>query len=172
MRPIVRSPWAAVAAAEVLVVVGLVLFLVGIARSFQFCTGSLGCDEEPAAGGDAYVFLVLAIVAIVGAPAAASYLAGWPAPGRAAIRSVIGFVGAFALTGMIFDDALVGLAVGLGVGCSLALRPTSPRAVRARAVAVALLVVLGAAERHHASAALLLVLLALPAIPVADRISR
>ena len=156
---------------EILVLIGLALFLVAIARSFQFCTGSLGCDEESSTGVDAYLFLVLAIVAIVAAPAAASYLSGWPSPGKAAVRSVVGFAGAFALAGLVFSDALVGLAVGLGVGGSLALWPISPRAMRGRAVAVAVLVVLGAAARHDASTALLLVLLALPAIPVADKIS-
>ena len=156
---------------EILVLVGLALFLVAIARSFQFCTGSLGCDEESSTGVDAYLFLVLAIVAIVAAPAAASYLSGWPSPGKAAVRSVVGFAGAFALAGLVFTDALVGLAVGLGVGGSLALWPTSPRAVPARALAVVVLVVLGAAARHDPSAGLVLVLLALPAIPVADKIS-
>jgi hypothetical protein len=156
---------------EILVLVGLALFLAGIARSFQFCTGSLGCDEESSTGGDAYVFLLLAIVSVVAAPAAASYLSGRPSPGKAAVRSVAGLVGAFALAGLVFSDALVGLAVGLGVGGSFALWPTSPRAVRGRALAVVVLVVLGAAARHDPFAGFVLVLLALPAILDADTIS-
>ena len=151
---------------------GFVLVVAGVAKSFQFCTGSLGCDQESSGGGGAFLLFVLGVVAIVAAPAAASYLSGWPAPGRAAARSVLAFLAVFALTAMVFDNYLSGLAVALGVGGSLALRPTSPGAVRARIVAVVILVVLVAAAQPSVAESLLLALLALPAIGVADAISR
>ena len=167
-----RSPWPAVVAAEILVVTGLVLAFVGFATSFQFCTGSLGCDEDSSGGGGAFLVFLLGVAAVVAAPAAASYLSGWPSPGRAAVRSVLAFLATFALATMIFDDALAGLAVGLGVGGSVAVRPPSPHAVRARIVMVVVLVVLAAAARHSVSTALFFALLALPAIAVADATSR
>jgi hypothetical protein len=170
-RRVGRSPWTAVVAAEVLLVAGLVLVFVGFAKSFEFCTGSLGCDEQSSGGGGVFLVFLLGLVAIVAAPMAASYLSGWPSPGRAAARSVLVFLAVFALTTTVFHNFLAGLAVALGVGGSLALRPTSPHAVRARIVAVVVLVVLVAAAQRSASD-LLLALLALPAIGVADAIAR
>jgi hypothetical protein len=73
---------------------------------------------------------------------------------------------------MVFHNYLSSLAVALGVGGSLALRPTSPGAVRARIVAVVILVMLVAATQGSVSESLLLALLALPTIGIADAISR
>lgn len=172
-RRSVRSTATAVVAAEVLLVTGLVLVVAGVARSIRFCTISLGCDQESSGGGGAFLLLVLGVVAIVAAPAAASYLSGRPSPGRAAVRSVVAFLGAFALAGLVLANVFAGLAVGLGLGGSLALRPRSPGAVRARVVTVTILVVLCAVTaRPSPATALLLALLALPAIGVADAISR
>jgi hypothetical protein len=172
-RRSLRSTWTAVAAAEVLLVTGLVLFVAGFARSVRFCTGSLGCDQESSGGGGAFLLLLLGVLAIVAAPAAASYLSGWPSPGRAAVCSVVAFLGAFALAGMVLANIFAGLAVGLGLGGSLALRPRSRGAVGARIVTVAILVVLCAVTaRPSPFTALLLALLALPAIGVTDAISR
>jgi hypothetical protein len=167
-----RSPWVAIVAAEILVVTGLVLVFLGFAGSFQFCTGSLGCDEQSSADGGVLLVLLLGVVAIVAAPAVISYLSGWPSPGRVATRSVLAFLAAFALTAMVFHDVLAGLVVALGVGGSLAMRPTSPHAVRGRVVAVVVLIVLGAAAHGSTSGSLLLALAALPAIGVADLIAR
>ena len=165
-----RSPWPAVAAAEILVLIGIALFFVGVARAFEDCTGFLGCDEGSSSGGAEFLVL-LSVVAVVAAPAVASFLSGWPSPGRAAARSVVAFLGVFALATLVLHDGLAGLAVGLVVGGSLALRPPSSGAVRARALLVLLLFVLCAGAAHDASAGFVLALLALPAIPVADRIA-
>jgi hypothetical protein len=170
MRRNVRSPWAAVAAAELLILVGGALFLAGVARSLQFCTGSLGCDQESSGGGGGFLVL-LSVIAILAAPAAASFLSGRASPGRAAVQSVVAFLATFALVTLALDDGFAGLAVGLGVGGSLALRLPSPAAVRARALLVVLLVVLCAGAAQDPAAGLVLALLALPAIPVADRIA-
>jgi hypothetical protein len=169
----VRSTWTAVAAAEVLVATGVVLVFTALATSLQFCTGSLGCDEESSNRGGGLLLLLPGVVAILAAPAAVSYLSGRPSPGRAAVRSVVAFLGAFALGGMVLANVFVGLAVGLGVGGSLSLWPPSSNAVRARIVTVASLVVLCAATaRQSPSTSLVVALLALPAIGVADAISR
>jgi hypothetical protein len=166
-----RSPWPAVVAAEILVLVGIALFLAGVARKFQDCAGWFGCGQEASDRGGGFLVL-LAVVSLVAAPAAVSYLSGHPSPGRAAALSVVAFLGGFALAAPVLSNMLAGLAVGLAVGGSLALRLPSPAAVRARALLVVLLVVLCAVYAQDISMSFVLALLALPAIPVVDRISR
>jgi hypothetical protein len=166
-----RSPWPAVVAAEILVLVGIALFFLGVARAFQDCTAWLGCDQGTSGGGGGFL-VFLAVVSLVAAPAAVSYLSGHPSPGRAAALSVVAFLGAFALAAPVLSNMLAGLAVALGVGGSLALRLPSPAAVRARALLVLLLVVLCAASAQDISVSFVLAVLALPAIPVADAIPR
>lgn len=172
----VRSAWAAVAAAEVLILIGLALVFAAFASSFQFCTGSLGCDGESSAGGGTLLLLLLGLFSLGAAPVAASFLSGWPSPVRAAALSVVAFVGALVIGAIVFDNVLVGLVVALGVGGSIAVRPPSPRAVGVRIVTVAVLVglagVTGTGVHQSAEATLVLAVLTLPAIGYADAISR
>jgi hypothetical protein len=171
-RRSVRSTWTAVAAAEVLVATGVVLVFIAIAASLQFCTGSLGCDEESSNRGGGLLLLLPGVVAILAAPAAVSYLSGRPSPGRATVRSVLALLGTFGLAAGVLGDALAGLAVALGLGGSLALPPPSSDAMRTRIVTVLILVVLSATiARPSATTAFVVALLALPALNV-DAIAR
>ena len=172
----VRSTWLAVAAAELLLLVGLALVFAGFAASLEFCTISLGCDAESSSNGGAVLLLVLGLVVLAAAPVAASYLSGWPSPVAAAAVAFGAFVAAFVVGAIVFANFLVGLVVALGVGGSVAVRPASPHAVRARVVVVAVLVTLaalvGTGVRQSAGATLVLALLTLPAIGYADSLSR
>jgi hypothetical protein len=172
----VRSTWVAVAAAELLLLVGLALVFAGFAASFELCTISLGCDAESSSNGGALLLLVLGLVALAAAPAAASYLSGWPSPIAAAALSIGAFVAAFLVGTIVFADFLVGLVVALGVGGSVAVRPASPYALRVRVVVVAAVVAVaafvGTGVRRSTGATLVLALLTLPAIGYADSLSR
>lgn len=175
-----RSTWSAVAWAEGLILVGLVLLGAAIATSLRFCTFTLGCDDQSSSGGaGSLILLVLGLVALAGSPFVAARRSGWPAPARAAALAVLASAAAAVLGAVVFgvlvDDVLPALVVALGVAGGLAVRPPSGRAVPVRLAVVGALVVLagvfGAESLRSDGAILVLAFLTLPAIGLADTIS-
>lgn len=175
----VRSTWAAVAWAEGLILAGIAFLGAAVATSTRFCTFSLGCDGRSSLRGVSLVLAALGLIAVIGAPVAAARRSGWPAAGRAAALAALAFLLALVIGAIVFavlaDDVLPALVLAVGVEGSIAVRPPSRRAINARIVVVAALVVLAGALAAGPSRSdaviLLLALVTLPAIGLADTIS-
>ncbi|MGZ4389427.1 MAG: hypothetical protein ACXVZL_08615 [Gaiellaceae bacterium] len=114
----------------------------------------------------------MGVLAMAGAPVAAARGSGQEAPVRRAVLAGLAFLGAVAVGALVFgalvDDVLPALVLGIAVGGSVALRTSSPRAGRARVVAVGVIVVLAILLAGSTAGILALALLALPAIAAAD----
>jgi hypothetical protein len=175
-----RSTWTAVAWLEGLTVAGLGLLGLAFVRSIRWCATALGCDGQSSGGGAEVALAALGLVALLAAPVLASRLSGRAAPVATSALALLAFVGVLAIGGILFV-ALVGnelpaLVLALGVEGSIAVRPPTARAVNARVVVVASLVVLatvfGAGNAASSAIIFVLALITLPAIGLSDAIAR
>jgi hypothetical protein len=175
-----RSTWTAIAWLEALTVTGFALLGLAFVRSVRWCATALGCDGQSSGGGAETALAVLGLVALLGAPVVASRLSGRAAPVATAALALLAFVGVLAIGGILFvelvGNVLPALVIALGVEGSIAVRPPTARAVKARVVVVASLVVLatvfGAGTAASIAISFVLALITLPMIGLADAIVR
>jgi hypothetical protein len=166
------STWAAVAWAEGISLVGLILLAIAVVSSVQDCTVSLGCANDSSISTGAVLLLAaIGLIPLGASSLVAAHLSGWQSPNRVAASSVAAFFAVLAL-GALVSGRLPALVLALAVQAGVAVRPPSRRAVTARVVVIALLVVLAFVVASGRNGVLfLLVLLAIPSIGVADRFS-
>lgn len=163
--------WPAIAWAEGFLVVGLVAVVFAVASTFQSCSLLFGCPPgETSLGAEAIGWLVVSGVAVATGIFMASWTSGWPrarAVGQATLALIAG-AAALWLVGRasveLVDEYLPALAPAVGVAGTIAIRPSSPRAVTARLVVLAIFAVLAIGVANTSGLVILLTLLTLPAI--------
>jgi hypothetical protein len=168
--------WPALAWAEGFLLVGLAFVGLAIASTLPSCDSLLfGCaPSERSLGGDSIVFLVTAGAALAAGIFMASWTSGWVGP-RVLLQATIALVttaaalpvGAIASRGLV-DEYLPALVLAVGVAGTVAIRPSSPQAVTARLVILAIFVVLAVGVASVAGLVVLLALLILPAMGAAE----
>ena len=176
-----RSTWKAVVWDEGLALIGLVFVAAAAASSLQDCTVSLGCaDGSSPSDGTLLLLIAIGLIPLTGASFVAASLSGWPSAGRATVAALVAFLASLTigipLSRVVVDSYLPALTLALAIQGAIAVRAPATRAVRARVVVVVLLVLascLFAAESAPPTGTLLIfVLLAIPAIGVADTLAR
>jgi hypothetical protein len=163
--------WPAIAWAEGFMLVALAAVGLAVVSTFGSCDFLGGCGPgESSLGAESVVWLVFAAAAMATGIFMASWTSGWPRS-RAVVQATLALVaGAGALLmGGRASDALVGeflpaLVLAVGVAGSIAIRPSSSRAVTARAVVVTVFVLLAVGVASAGELAIGLALLTLPAI--------
>lgn len=151
--------------------VGLAAVGLAIASSLESCSFLGGCAPgESSLGGESVVWLVFSGVAV----AIGTFMASGARPPRsqrATVQGTVAVVAGAAALGLgggvsvvLVDEYLPALVLAVGVAGTVAIRPSSPRAVRARLVVVAIFVVLAIGVANVAGLVILLALLTLPAM--------
>jgi hypothetical protein len=163
--------WRAIAWAEVLLVVGLAAVVFAVASSFESCGFLSGCEPgEDSFGTESVAWLVVSAAAAAMGIFMASWTSGWPRA-RAVVQATAALLaGAVALwlggqaAEVLVDEYLPALVLAVGVAGIIAIRPASSRAINARVVVLAILVLLAVGMANAGAVVIGLALLTLPAI--------
>jgi hypothetical protein len=163
--------WRAIAWAESFLLVGLVAVGLAILSTWESCSFLSGCPPgESSFGRESVVWFVFSGVAVAIGIVMAALRSGWPG-NRGAVQAMVALVaGAVALglgagvSVVLVDEYLPALVLAVGVAGTVAIRPSSPRAIRARWVTLAIFVVLAIGVANVAGLVILLALLTLPAM--------
>jgi hypothetical protein len=161
----VRASWKAVAWATGLNVLGVVLALGALLSTLCFMCG----ESDPMSGG-AQLALVCGLACLVGAPSLAARSSGWPLWFLVGIGAALCSVLTLVAAAQLFQNGLVAVVLALAVQGAVAVRPPVPGAVVTRVVTIVVLAVVSVAPVGE-DAAIVLPLLALPAIALADTIA-
>lgn len=168
--------WPAIAWAETLLAVGLAGAGLAVASAFESCDFLGGCPPTESSSGAASVVWLVFAAAVTGTGFfMASWTSGWRGPRAVAQGAAALVAGAAAgwlggeVSVAIVDEFLPALVLGVGVAGTIAIRPTVPRAIGARLVALAILAVLAVGTADSGGVVIGLALLTLPALGVVER---
>ena len=172
------STWPAVAWAESFTLLGLGLMAYGFFTTALNCLGTLGdCSAEDPTSGSGPMLMLAGVVAFGGAVFLAAHLSGQESAFASGLLALIGLLGTLVLSaavfGLVLQDVTPALVPALAVEGLVAIRVPSAKAMRARLVVVAALVI-AALLLSRAGAdgqIILLALLVFPGLGLADSIA-